>query len=326
MNVQAFHLGDFPLESGETLPDAVMGYRTWGRLSPARDNAIVLPSYYSGTSASYEPWMRPEGLFDTAEWFVVAYDQFGSGSSSRPSALDGTEPWPRVSLCDSVRAAKRVIDGLDVASVRLVAGWSMGGMQAFAWSALYPRLVAAAFALCATPECGPVNAVFLEGIRGILDHGDGRTFRDLPPREAQARLSAFGKAYAGWAYSDPFFASGGYRRVGYGTLEDVLEGWAEDHRAMNGDDLLAQLDAWRNARFPAVRDIPKGSFPRIVAMPCRTDRYFAPDALRAQASLIPGMRIVELESDLGHIAGRPGIRPEETERIRTVVRSLLARD
>lgn len=324
MTAGTFDLGDFPLESGDVLRGAAMGYRTWGRLSPGGDNVVVLPSYYSGTCASYAPWVRPGGLFDPERWFVVAYDQFGAGASSRPSAMDGEGAWPHVALRDSVRAAKRLLSGLGVASVRLVAGWSMGGMQAFCWSALYPSMVRAAFALCATPECGPVNRVFLEGIREILDPGDGRSFKGLPPQEAKARLSAFGKAYAGWAYSDAFFENRGYETVGYSSVGDVLEGWAADHRAMEGEDLLAQLDVWLGSKFEAPsEDAADGRFPRVLAMPCATDRYFSPGALSAQAHLVPGMTAVRLESDLGHIAGRPGIRPKETARIKDAVSILL---
>ncbi|RZK29796.1 MAG: homoserine O-acetyltransferase, partial [Hymenobacter sp.] len=38
---QTFPLPDpLPLESGETLAGARVAYRTWGRLSPGRDNVV----------------------------------------------------------------------------------------------------------------------------------------------------------------------------------------------------------------------------------------------------------------------------------------------
>ena len=40
-----YELGDVTLESGETLKSAVLVAKTWGQLSVARDNVIVLPTY-----------------------------------------------------------------------------------------------------------------------------------------------------------------------------------------------------------------------------------------------------------------------------------------
>ncbi len=37
-----FELGDFELENGETLPDARIAYRSWGRLTPTGTNAVVV--------------------------------------------------------------------------------------------------------------------------------------------------------------------------------------------------------------------------------------------------------------------------------------------
>ncbi|MDQ1513742.1 MAG: homoserine O-acetyltransferase/O-succinyltransferase, partial [Microbacteriaceae bacterium] len=35
-------IGALPLESGATLPSVRIAYETWGRLSPARDNAVLV--------------------------------------------------------------------------------------------------------------------------------------------------------------------------------------------------------------------------------------------------------------------------------------------
>jgi homoserine acetyltransferase len=47
--VQTFKLGDWKLQSGETIPDAFIAYKTFGdKSSPA----IVYPSWYSGGTPS----------------------------------------------------------------------------------------------------------------------------------------------------------------------------------------------------------------------------------------------------------------------------------
>ena len=47
-------LGALELELGGTLPGARIPYRTHGELSPSRDNAILFPHMYSGSTASLD--------------------------------------------------------------------------------------------------------------------------------------------------------------------------------------------------------------------------------------------------------------------------------
>ena len=57
-------LGDFPLLSGETLKDARLAYQTYGTLSPARDNVVVLPTFYTGTNSRNEGFFGPGRAID----------------------------------------------------------------------------------------------------------------------------------------------------------------------------------------------------------------------------------------------------------------------
>ncbi len=338
-----FPLGDFKLRSGEILPHAILGFRTWGSLSNTKDNAIILPSYYSGTFESYIPWIASGShqIFNPNKSFIIAYDQFGAGLSSKPSSCcSSLDQWPRITIEDNVNAAKQLIDYLGVKKVKLVMGWSMGGMQVFSWLNQYPCIIQNALALCATPLCNPYNYVFLEGIREILRHPDEKELRLLSVEEQHQRLSTFGKAYAGWAYSEDFFLKKEYVQFGYHSPKDLLISWANDHAAMNIEDLLAQIYTWENSYIPRTNDTvhpPKytctdnygtegfsSHSPSIIAMPCSTDRYFSPASLKnqlkqLQPNQINNVKTIIMNSTLGHIAGRPGIRTQETDQIRAAL-------
>ena len=329
---ESIELGDFALEDGRTLEAAHVGCACWGAPAEAAERVVVLPSYYSGIALSYRPWVGNAGLFNPETCCVIAFDQFGSGKSSKPSDGCGLAAWPAPTLSDNIRAQKRALATLGIDRVDLVAGWSMGGMQAFVWHALFPDAIGAALAICATPAPSAVNRVFLEGIRAVLvgkpGTADLAAFDALPADELAHRLSAFGAVYAGWAYSDEFFLSGAYRQFGYESPETVLDGWARDHVAMNAADLAAQLDAWLHANVPERATADAGANadnPPLVAMPSRTDRYFLTETLEDARDDFPGMEIVEIDSDLGHIAGRPGIREAETEHIKAQVDKLFSR-
>ena len=47
-------LGNFNLESGLTLPNAKLAFKTQGTLNKAKDNVILFPHMWSGTSKSME--------------------------------------------------------------------------------------------------------------------------------------------------------------------------------------------------------------------------------------------------------------------------------
>ncbi len=142
-------------------------------------------------------------------------------------------------------------------------------------------------------------------------------------------LRAFGRVYAGWAYSRDFFDRGSYRDVGYDSIDDLLDGWANDHAAMDADDLTAMLDTWRTADVGRGHaggfDAALGSIgARTIVMPGTTDAYFTLADAAREAALVPGAELRPIDSELGHIAGRPGIRQAETDAIAAAARELLA--
>ncbi|MBX0300909.1 alpha/beta fold hydrolase [Cryobacterium sp. 1639] len=324
-----FALGRFELVSGSNLPDATLAYQTHGVLNEAGDNCILLPSYYTGTHASYQPWIGP-GLLDPERWFIVAVNMFGNGLSTSPSAaapLIRGAAFPSVSIADNVIAQHRLLAGLGVRRIRLVAGWSMGALQAYEWGLRYPEMVSSLLPIAGAARCSPHNFVFLEGVKAALtadpSFDEGR-YSTAPTRG----LRAFGTVYAGWAYSQEFFRNEVYRQVGYDSIEHLLSAWAADHEQMDANNLLAMLDTWQRADVGDGRSGFEAALGRVqartIVMPSSTDLYFPVADSRIEAELMPHAEMRPLDSDLGHIAGRPGIRAAETTQIGAAMRELLA--
>jgi hypothetical protein len=72
-------LGNFELESGITLPNAKLAWKTHGKLNPAKDNAILFPHMWSGTPKAMEifigegrPLREGRGLHGASEKHVLA--------------------------------------------------------------------------------------------------------------------------------------------------------------------------------------------------------------------------------------------------------------
>ena len=143
-----FNLRDFTFNSGETLPELRLHYRTLG--APARDAAGQAPNavlILHGTTGSGAQFLRdnfvgelfgPGQLLDCERHFIILPDGIGHGGSSRPS--DGLRMrFPRYGYLDMIRAQHLLLTkGLGVDHLRLVLGTSMGGMQTWLWGIHYP--------------------------------------------------------------------------------------------------------------------------------------------------------------------------------------------
>jgi len=312
-----FELGDINLQSGEVLRAARLAYKTYGALSPQGDNVVVLPTFYTGTHQRNEGFFGPGRAIDPARHFIVSVNLFGNGLSSSPSnspaPQDGPR-FPRVTFWDNVACQHRLLtERLGVTRIALVAGWSMAGCQAYQWAAQYPEMVDAILPFCASAKTSPHNIVFLEGVKAALcadQTWNGGDYASPPV----AGLKAFGRVYAGWAFSQTFYRKALYRQLGFETVEDLLVDWENDH-AENWDanNLLAKLATWQAGDISAGQlygeDIKKalGAIQaRTILMPCTQDLYFPPEDNAFEARHIPNAELRPYDSAWGHCAANPG--------------------
>ncbi|MEX3011896.1 alpha/beta fold hydrolase [Hoeflea sp. TYP-13] len=315
-----FELGDVSLLSGEVLRSAKLAYKTYGTLNSAGDNVVVLPTFYTGSHNRNEGYFGQGRALDPARHFIVSINMFGNGISSSPSNAPAPQNGPRfphVTLWDNIYCQYRLFtERLGVSRIRLVTGWSMAGCQAYQWAAQYPDLVDAILPFCASAKTSPHNFVFLEGVKAALcadaafNSGDYET----PP---VAGLKAFGRVYAGWAFSQTFYREGLYKKIGFETVEDLLVDWENDH-AENWDanDLLLKLATWQagdisaNPLYDGEIEKALGSIrARTILMPCTQDLYFPPEDNAIEARHIPEAQFRPYDSPWGHCAANPGNDP-----------------
>ena len=81
---QFAELGTCKLESGQQIENCRLGYRTWGKLNADGSNAILFPTWFTGTSAQIAGFVGPNALVDPAKYFVIGVDALGDGVSSSP--------------------------------------------------------------------------------------------------------------------------------------------------------------------------------------------------------------------------------------------------
>jgi len=330
---EIFELREVVLQSGLTLRQAKLVYKTYGELNPARDNVIVMPTFYGAQHAENEVMMAAWRALDPKHYFIVVPNMFGNGLSSSPS---NTPPpfdraaFPNVTLYDNVVCQHRLLtEHLGVERIRLVVGFSMGAQQTFQWGALYPDMVQAIAPICGSARTSPHNSVFLEGVKAALvaDAAFAEGWYQTPPVKG---LQAFSRVYAGWVFSQDFFREQEYRKMGLASPEDsvrFLEGY---FRRRDANDLLAMLWTWQHADISA-NQVYKGDFAaalkairaRAIVMPGTTDLYFRVRDNELEVEQMPNAELRPIPSIWGHVAGL-GINPPDNAFIDAALQELLA--
>ena len=107
------NVGDLELEEGSTIRNSNLAYATFGTLNAAKDNAILVPTWYSGTNKIVEQVLIGKGRgLDPDKYFIIVVNQIGNGLSTSPHntpAPDGMANFPRVRIGDDVRAQHKLI-------------------------------------------------------------------------------------------------------------------------------------------------------------------------------------------------------------------------
>ena len=80
-----FELGDVILQSGLTLRDTKLAYKTYGELNARKDNVVVLPTFFGAQHPANEPMIGPGMALDPQHYFIIVPNHFGNGLSSSPS-------------------------------------------------------------------------------------------------------------------------------------------------------------------------------------------------------------------------------------------------
>ena len=139
-------IGRLELEEGGVIEDCRLAYTTWGTLSPDKDNAILITTWYSGTHQIWrDVYVGPGHALNPEAYFIVCVDQIGSGLSTSPhNAPDAISmaKFPHVRIGDDVVAQERLLrEHLGIETLQLVVGGSMGAQQTYEWAVRFPDKV-----------------------------------------------------------------------------------------------------------------------------------------------------------------------------------------
>jgi homoserine O-acetyltransferase len=305
-------IGDFDLEDGGTIRGCKLAIAMHGKLNAAKDNAILVTTWYSGTSKIIEQVFIGEGrALDPDKYFIVVVNQIGNGLSTSPhNTTDGMANFPKVRISDDVRAQHRLLTGrFGLESLALVAGGSMGAQQTYEWAVRYPDMVRRAAPIAGTAKSTDHFRVFLDTVADTIISDpalNGGNYSQSPDVAAGLKRQARLWAVMGW--STEFYQQGRPAALGFPTADAFVDNFMAGYFApMDPNDLLCV--AWK-CQHNDVSRITGGNLTQALGriqaktfvMPIDHDMFFRSRDCEAEQKLIPGSEFRPLHSIDGHLA------------------------
>jgi homoserine O-acetyltransferase len=209
VETQKASFASLALDCGVTLRQVDVAYETYGTLNAARDNAILVLHAFSGDAHAagiskesgqpgwWAPMIGPGLAFDTNRYFVISSNVLGGcRGTTGPGSIDPNTgkrygaAFPVITINDMVRLQKMLIDHLGIQRLLAVAGGSMGGIQALAWTVMYPDSVVSAIPIACTARHSAQQIAFNEvgrqAVMADLDWAEGNYYDGNPPSRGLA--------------------------------------------------------------------------------------------------------------------------------------------
>ncbi len=249
---ETLDLGNFALEMGETLRDCKLKYKTHGKLNQNKDNAILFPHMWSGTSASMEMFIGEGRPLDPEKYFIILPGQFGNGISSSPS---NTPPphdrgaFPNITIGDDVRAQYELVHThLGIDSLQLVLGWSMGAQQTYEWAVRYPDMVKRAAPFGGTAKVTGHNSLWVKSHEDALksDPNFNNGFYSNQS-DCHVGLRRHSQLWGVMGLCQAFYKKEVWKDIGFSSLADFQHGfWDNYFLPMDPNNLICMGWKWRH--------------------------------------------------------------------------------
>ena len=307
-------VGALDLEEGGSIPDCRLAVATHGTLNAAKDNAIVVPTWYSGTSKIMEQVYIGEGrALDPRKYFIIVVNQIGNGLSTSPhnAASDQIGPnFPKLRIGDDVRAQHHLLTRhFGLRELALVVGGSMGAQQTYEWAVRYPDMVKRAAPIAGTARNTEHDSLFTETLVDAIATDPGfRAGNYGSPADVAAGLKRHAKMWTVMGWSTEFFRANRHKALGFESMQAFVDNFMTGYFApMDPNALLAM--AWKWQRGDVSRHTGgdlAAALGRIKAktfvMPISHDMFFPPADCQAEQRFIAGSEFRPLASIDGHLA------------------------
>ena len=341
-----FSLPSYTTVGGKTIKGVKVGYETYGKLNAAGDNAIFVPHFFSGTShaaGKYQPGDAAAGYWDpiigagrpidTDKYFVISADNLTNLNTKDPNVTttgpasvnpDTGKPYamsfPVVSLRDTVRVHRALVDSLGVKKLQAVAGASNGSMLAMECAALYPGFVERVVHVIGPgfdihPYVIELLDVWALPIRLDPKWNNGDYYgRDEPVDgiaqslkivTITARSFGWAEKTFGYKWADPAKNPIDAMSNTFAIEDTLNKTGVARAKTTDGNSLIYTAKA--NQLYRLTDDEVKGMKAKILFVPAASDEIFPPELAKRAAERYKAQggvaEVVVIEGDGGHLEG-----------------------
>jgi len=307
---QMAQLGEVKLERGGVIPNLKISYVTHGKLSAAKDNAILFLHGFGGNHHLIDHHIGPGKALDTDKYFIICSDALGATQtgyehSTSPSNSGLKMKFPQYNHRDMMKAQHLLVtQALGISRLLAVTGISSGAADTVQFAVSYPDsmdgivpLVGGAF----YGTAGYFRRPFMESIIESCAGWDGGNYDVNPKACATNAISVLmpyfysrdwweqhidtPEAYQRWRTAiGAFYLDVQDARDLWYLNRSFGHGWLGDTPGFNGDVMAALRSIKAKALF-------------IYTL---KDEFFPPWKIEAQVKAIPDARGVPIASDAAH--------------------------
>ncbi|MDT7701757.1 MAG: homoserine O-acetyltransferase/O-succinyltransferase [Pseudonocardiales bacterium] len=328
-------VGRLDLEEGGSIADCELAVATFGSLNEAKDNAILVTTWYSGTHQIFrDVYIGPDHALNPERYFIVVINQIGSGLSTSPhNAPDeiSMSHFPRVRIGDDVVAQERLLrEHFGIEQLQLVVGGSMGAQQTYEWAVRFPGKVLRAAPIAGTAQNTPHDYLFgkalMEAITSDPGFAEGEYKSNVDVVDGLTRHAGI---WAVMGFSTEFWKQEVWRALEFESKEAFMEGFLEPYFTVRDpNDLLTMAWKWQHGDVARhTNGDLAAALGRITArtfvIPINEDMFFPVRDHEAEQKHIKNSELRVVDDILGHL-GLFGVAPDYMPQIDQHLGELLA--
>ena len=331
-------IGRVELEEGGVIPDCELAVATFGTLNGAKDNAILVTTWFSGTHQIFrDVYIGPEHALNPEKYFIVVVNQIGNGLSTSPHNATGVNEsismssFPRVRISDDVVAQEKLLrEHFGIETLQLVVGGSMGAQQTYEWMVRFPDKVKRAAPIAGTAQNTPHDMLFAKALVEAITSDPGFAGGEYTSnKEVLDGLTRHAGLWAVMGFSTEFWKQEVWRALGFDTKEAFMDGFLEPYfTAMDPNALLSMAWKWQHGDVTRHTggDLAAAlgrSTATTVVMPISEDMFFPVRDCAAEQALTPRSELRIIDDVLGHL-GLFGVAPTYIGQVDKHLADLLA--
>lgn len=330
--------GEFKLDLGGTLEDVTVAYETYGNLNSEGTNAILICHALTGNAHAYgftdqlesqqnnPGWW--EGLIgidkpiDPSKHFIICSNILGScyGTTGPTSINPQTgkqykNDFPLITVRDMVNLQYKLLKYLNVNSLELVIGGSLGGMQVLEWAIMYPDFVKRIVPIATSAQHSAwaigLNEIARKAIYDDPAWNNGNYEKQPHKGLATARMVAMITYRSQTSFEQKFGRNIRFDHNG----KDKPYYQVESYLHYQGEKLVQRFDANTYITISKAMDLHDAARGRnslkdalgsikakTLCVGISSDILYPPNEQKEIASLIPNSKYFEIDSIYGHDA------------------------